>query len=200
MLAPSDIAILVSVMLNILLAGALLQERRHVRTDRLTGLRNKLGLLLELRLKELYRRMWPLDRRTHAAGGAVLYIDLDNFKPVNDRYGHHVGDLLIVEFSKFLKNQVRTGDTLARLHGDEFVVVLEDADHAQAERIARLITRNLEKHVFSVSGHDIKLEATIGVAAAPVSAGGAESNIDLDHLIREADRAMLASKQRQKES
>lgn len=134
--------------------------------------------------------MFDRRKRHNEATGAVLYIDLDKFKPVNDKYGHHVGDVLIVEFSKFLKEHVRSKDTLARLHGDEFVVILEGVDEDEARKIATNIVEHLREHTFKVHGHMIKLEATVGVAIAKN-----DEPFDFDTLIKEADRAMLQSKQ-----
>lgn len=185
----------ISLGINILLLVLFLEQRRVITTDTLTGLLNKVGLF-EARRKYTRRKnsdgFWMFDRRKrhNEATGAVLYIDLDKFKPVNDKYGHHVGDVLIVEFSKFLKEHVRSKDTLARLHGDEFVVILEGVDEDEARKIATNIVEHLREHTFKVHGHMIKLEATVGVAIAKN-----DEPFDFDTLIKEADRAMLQSKQ-----
>ena len=146
MTTTTSIILAVSVGINVLLILLFLEQRRIITTDTLTGLLNKVGLAQRKngRYGRGRRGGWLfLERRhRHVGGGAVLYLDLDKFKPVNDTYGHHVGDLLIVEFSKFLKQQIRTKDTLARLHGDEFVVVLEEVDEAEAQKVAHKIVDN----------------------------------------------------------
>ncbi len=189
-------ALVISLGINILLAFIFLEQRRMITTDMLTGLLNKVGLT-EVRNRRHSKRMngsWFLFERRHKdhpTGGAILYLDLDKFKPVNDQYGHHVGDLLIVEFSKFLKQHMRAKDTLARLHGDEFVIALEDVDEAEAKKVASKIVTSLKNHTFIAHGHEIKLEATIGVAVMKN-----DRLFDLDALIKDADHAMLKSKRR----
>jgi len=198
MTTTTSIILAVSVGINVLLILLFLEQRRIITTDTLTGLLNKVGLAQRKngRYGRGRRGGWLfLERRhRHVGGGAVLYLDLDKFKPVNDTYGHHVGDLLIVEFSKFLKQQIRTKDTLARLHGDEFVVVLEEVDEAEAQKVAHKIVDNLKHHVFKVYHHDIKLEATVGVAYMKHG-----EEFDLDTLIKNADQAMLKSKKGERE-
>lgn len=195
MISSIGILLFVSLAVNILLLLLFLEQRRIITTDTLTGLLNKVGLF-EARKKYTRRKnsggFWTFDRRKihNETSGAVLYIDLDKFKPVNDKYGHHVGDVLIVEFSKFLKEHIRSKDTPARLHGDEFVVVLQDVDEDEAKKIALNIVENLRKHTFNVHGHEIQLEATVGVAVAKNN-----DPFDFDALIKEADQAMSQAKQ-----
>lgn len=189
------IILAISLGLNVLLLILFLEQRRIITTDTLTGLLNKVGLL-EVRRKYARRKnsegFWMFERRKQhdKNSGAVLYIDLDKFKSVNDKYGHHVGDVLIVEFSKFLKEQVRSKDTLARLHGDEFVVILQDVDEVGAKKIASNIVEKLRKYRFNVQGHEIELLATVGVAVPKDN-----TLFDFDALIEEADHAMLKAKQ-----
>lgn len=189
------IVLVLSLGINILLFVLVLEQRRIITTDTLTGLLNKVGLR-ELRRKFARRkkggrfRMFERRKNHTEASGAVLYIDLDKFKPVNDTYGHHVGDVLIVEFSKFLKECIRSKDTLARLHGDEFVVILEDINEDDAKKIAASIVQKLREHTFNVHGHEINLLATVGVAIPKVN-----TPFDFDALIEEADREMLTLKQ-----
>lgn len=188
------VGLVLSLGVNVLLAFIFLEQRRIITTDMLTGLLNKVGLA-EIRNRRHSKRKngsWFLFERRHKdnpQGGAILYLDLDKFKPVNDKYGHHVGDLLIVEFSKFLKQHMRAKDTLARLHGDEFVIVLEDVDEIEAKKVATKIVSNLKAHTFIAHGHKINLEATIGVAVMRH-----DDPFDLDSLIKDADHAMLRAK------
>ena len=120
---------------------------------------------------------------------AVCYLDLDNFKPVNDAYGHATGDRLLIEVAQRLKICVRAGDTVSRLGGDEFVLLLSgledvhECDHA----IRRLITALTQP--FIINNHAITISASIGVTLYP------EDSSDSDTLLRHADQAMYAAKQ-----
>ncbi|UCV11493.1 EAL domain-containing protein [Dechloromonas denitrificans] len=120
---------------------------------------------------------------------AVCYLDLDNFKPVNDAYGHATGDRLLIEVAQRLKICVRAGDTVSRLGGDEFVLLLagledvHECDHAIARIIAALT------QPFIISNHAVTISASIGVTLYP------EDGADSDTLLRHADQAMYAAKQ-----
>jgi diguanylate cyclase (GGDEF)-like protein len=181
---------------------------RHVATSldrgRLeTDLRRVIELQEELRhaamhdpLTELPNRTLFLDRTEHdlhLAGRngqwpAVLYIDLDGFKPVNDTYGHQAGDLLLKVFSQRLHGAVRTADTAARLGGDEFAVLLHGPiDHEGVETALARIRAELDIPVDLGGGRSAKVGASIGVAFS-----GADT--DIDGLIRRADLAMYTAK------
>lgn len=128
---------------------------------------------------------------TRQDGGlAVLLIDLDDFKTINDTLGHAVGDGLLVAVAERLRHCVRPEDTVARLGGDEFAVLLErvrfDAVVEVAERILASLTRPVVAH-----GHKLLIQASIGVAADP-------SGDDPGELLRNADIAMYAAKERGK--
>jgi diguanylate cyclase (GGDEF)-like protein len=121
---------------------------------------------------------------------AVCFLDLDRFKPINDTYGHHVGDEVLIDIAGRLRNAVRAGDTVARLGGDEFAILLEDLDeHADVMRLARRIQEALREPI-QVRGRPIPLRASLGIA---LSEGGAA---DVDALIRDADVAMYSAKKR----
>jgi diguanylate cyclase (GGDEF)-like protein len=183
---------------------------RHVATSldrgRLeTDLRRVIELQEELRhaamhdpLTELPNRTLFLDRTEHdlhLAGRngqwpAVLYIDLDGFKPVNDTYGHQAGDLLLKVFAERLHGCVRTADTPARLGGDEFAVLLHGPiDVAGVETALARIREQLDRPVDLGGGRDAKVGASIGVAFS-------SRETDIDTLIRRADLAMYTAKRR----
>jgi diguanylate cyclase (GGDEF)-like protein len=181
---------------------------RHVATSldrgRLeTDLRRIIELQQELRhaamhdpLTELPNRTLFLDRTEHGlnlAGRngqwpAVLYLDLDGFKPVNDTYGHHAGDLLLKVFAQRLHEAVRTADTAARLGGDEFAVLLHGPiDGPGIEQVLARIRAQLDLPIELGAERTAKVGASIGV-----SFGGPDT--DIDTLIRRADLAMYTAK------
>jgi diguanylate cyclase len=124
------------------------------------------------------------------AGPAVLLIDLDDFKTVNDTLGHTVGDGLLVAVAERLRHCVRPGDTVARLGGDEFAVLLERARSGAVVEVAERILASLARPVLA-HGHKLLIQASIGVAADP-------SGEDAGELLRNADVAMYAAKERGK--
>ncbi len=152
--------------------------------DPLTGLPNRLMLVDHLRLS-----MAQVKRRNEKL--AVIYIDLDGFKEINDKYGHEAGDKFLVEVAKNLRRTLREGDMLARIGGDEFVAVLNDVRNDAADK--RLFKRLL--HVASkpvlIDGKMLRVTASMGVVFYP----DGRKNIDGEQLIRDADRAMYEAKE-----
>ncbi len=129
--------------------------------------------------------------RSRASGRptAVLYLDLDRFKAVNDRYGHAIGDLLLLGVAAKLSESVRAQDTVARLAGDEFAIVLVELNDARdAEHVAaKLLRRCAEPHV--LDGHEVNTSYSIGIAVFPDDAHSG------DALLRAADDAVYAAKE-----
>ena len=160
-----------------------LEERLHYQAfhDYLTDLPNR-QLFMD-RLGQALRRT----RRWHNQV-AVLFMDLDGFKVVNDSLGHEVGDLLLTVVAQRLRRCLRPEDTLARFGGDEFVMLIEAVDDpAQAVRVAERITEELRRP-FIMEGRDLYVIASIGI-----SLGDARTH-DPDDLLREADTAMYRVK------
>ncbi|MHB1291574.1 MAG: diguanylate cyclase domain-containing protein, partial [Sulfuricella sp.] len=119
---------------------------------------------------------------------ALLFIDLDRFKEVNDEFGHAVGDQLLVEVSRRINGCVRSSDTVARLGGDEFTVILANlANTSRIETVARNIT-NVLAQPFHFDGIEASISGSIGIAIYPVDAS------DINELIKKADEAMYAAK------
>ena len=120
---------------------------------------------------------------------AVCFIDLDGFKPINDKYGHETGDRLLVEVGNRLKGMVRTGDTVARLGGDEFVLLLTDIN--EMDEMEDILSRLLLTLAapYNLAGEALRITASIGVTVFPLDGS------DPDMLIRHADQAMYSSKQ-----
>lgn len=151
------------------------------RSDPLTGLPNR------LLLREAFQ---PSVRYATETGRplAVHYLDLDGFKAVNDGFGHPVGDLLLCQVAKRLREVVRSGDTVSRLGGDEFLIIQVGVEHrSEAELLARRIIRELSTP-YVLEGFEMRISVSIGIAMAP------EFGTDLEQLIACADAALYRSK------
>jgi diguanylate cyclase (GGDEF)-like protein len=149
--------------------------------DALTGLPNR--LLLQERLEHATRRA-----RRSRSDLAILFIDLDRFKQVNDEHGHHVGDELLIAVAKRLTSLARPGDTLARVAGDEFVFLCEDMHSAADVEVLAVRVDAAFAEPFALHGSVITVSASVGVAFS--GQGEAVS----EHLVDEADRAMYQAK------
>ncbi|TAN61523.1 diguanylate cyclase [bacterium] len=150
--------------------------------DSLTGLYNSayLDIALDRELKRAARQVTPV---------TVLFLDLDNFKRINDAHDHLTGSRLLVEIAKILLQSVREMDTVVRYGGDEFVVVLPDTGFDKGFKVAERIRATIEfKNFFHDDDLDIRITASIGMAAYPIHAKG---KID---LLRIADKAMYRAK------
>ena len=158
------------------------EMRRLAMHDPLTGLANRTALLegLDAALARGARQ---------GTDTAVIFIDLDGFKAVNDTFGHAGGDSALVAMAERLRSAGRLGDLLARLAGDEFVVVCEDTDDAGAREIAARVMAALHAPVL-IDGVPYPLTASVGVATS-ASASGAEGSL---HLMKAADDAMYEAK------
>lgn len=151
--------------------------------DALTSLPNR--TLLLLRLEQAIGRA-----NRHHGTGAVLFLDLDGFKQVNDRLGHRAGDELLMAVAARLRVRLRIIDTLARLGGDEFVVILEDITGAPAaSSVAEDLIQQLAQPFPLSGGRVVRIGGSVGIALFP-SAGG-----DALQLLEQADHALYAAKQ-----
>lgn len=160
------------------------QRLRHdALHDRLTGLANR-ALLYGL-LEHSMARF----KRQPGSPYAVLFLDLDNFKDVNDAYGHIVGDRLLLEVAARLQRAVRKTDTVARLGGDEFAVLLEGS--CDATQVMRVIARIIDemRRPFSLSTQQVEVTLSIGAALAD------ENYTRVEEPLRDADTAMYRAKQ-----
>ena len=149
--------------------------------DSLTGLFNRYNL--EIRLSQSL-----LTARREQNKLAVLFIDLDRFKVINDTLGHHVGDLLLIEVARRLRECVRESDVVARLGGDEFVVVLNGLDHQEsASAISAKILRTLAQP-YQINGDRLHSSPSIGISIYP------DDGDDAAALMKNADAAMYYAK------
>lgn len=160
------------------------RERHLARTDTLTGLNNRLALNNYLNEKIEKGRIF-----NNSSQLALFFIDLDDFKKVNDSCGHKCGDRVLQLVGKRLKNTVRQDDFVARLSGDEFVIVLNgnityDIKVFIAEKLCEVL-----KQPYEVGEHRLNLSASIGIATYP------QGKETIDSILDKADKALYISKQ-----
>jgi len=156
-------------------------------SDPLTGLANRASLVpsLEQAVQRARRRNAKL---------AVVFLDLDGFKQINDLYGHDAGDALLVDLAGRLRQHLRSSDLIARLGGDEFLVVLEEVqDIAPVEIVAKKLLAEAERP-YAIAGHAATVTASIGISVFPDDA------VDASALMKHADMAMYAAKQAGKDT
>lgn len=148
--------------------------------DNLTNLPNR--SLLEDRLDQMLVK--AARERSHFA---LMFIDLDGFKSINDSLGHHIGDLLLIEVALRFRNVVRAQDTVARLGGDEFVVLIEVGDPEDAAPVADKLI-NIINQPFVIGGHNLGVSASVGIAIFP------DDGRSSHDLLTNADAAMYYTK------
>lgn len=164
-------------------SGAMMQKMsHHAQHDFLTGLPNRM-LLME----RLTQAIGMASR--HCKQIALLFVDLDHFKPVNDSLGHAVGDHLLQEVATEIASCLRTTDTVSRHGGDEFVILLTEIEKKQdaAQVAEKLLARFAAPRM--IDGHELKITLSIGIAVYP------ENGVDANALLRNADTAMYATKE-----
>ncbi len=149
--------------------------------DRLTGLGNRNLFYLELgyEMKQI---------RKHAHPISLLMIDVDNFKQINDKYGHISGDNILKQIAVIFKHNVRTNDSVIRWGGEEFAIILPNTDADGAYRLAERIRVMVEEHNFSCN-HDTLCRVTVSIGVATV-----EEKEEINYLIGLADKALYNAK------
>jgi diguanylate cyclase (GGDEF)-like protein/PAS domain S-box-containing protein len=160
----------------------LTQLERHAFYDSLTGLANR------ALFRDRVQRALSQARRSNVAV-AALFMDIDDFKVVNDTHGHATGDLLLTAIGGRLRSCLRGGDTVSRLGGDEFAILLEESTDIAPVEVAGRIMRALEAP-FRIDGRELHVRASIGVAYA----NGEEGDGATGELLRNADVAMYVAK------
>lgn len=146
--------------------------------DALTQLPNRAGLL---------GRLQSLTRSADAGLTALLFLDLDGFKGINDAFGHDVGDTVLVTIAKRLRKEIRAADTVARLGGDEFVLLVQNLNQAMVGELCQRIIDAVEQPI-AYAGHALRLSVSIGVCA------NAADLIDRSDMLTYADTAMYKAK------
>ncbi len=119
---------------------------------------------------------------------SVLYIDLDDFKQINDTFGHHAGDDVLEQFGQLLRQSMRDDDAVGRLGGDEFLIVLPNTPAASARKLGARIRAVTASHPFLHHGRTLRVHMSVGLASFPDDA------TDKDQLLAAADRAMYTAK------
>ena len=159
-----------------------IEERIHylANYDALTGLPNRYQLMERLKYT-------VSDARRNGEPFAVVFLDLDHFKNINDTLGHSIGDALLVELSKRFNTILRDVDTVSRLGGDEFIIVLPDTDAEGAAKVAQKLLNTVDKSI-RVHHNELIVTASIGISLYPVDGTDAET------LSKNADAAMYRSK------
>jgi diguanylate cyclase (GGDEF)-like protein len=150
--------------------------------DTLTGLPNR--LLLKDRMAQAIAHAERSGRRV-----ALLFVDLDRFKAVNDSYGHPVGDTLLRDAALRLQSCVRESDTISRHGGDEFLVVLNEVQDSQVPAQVAAKIMSVLSQSFHIEGHEASISASVGIAVYP------DDGADFDELLKKADTAMYHAKE-----
>lgn len=158
---------------------------REARTDPLTGLLNRRSFVTDLE-----RRLQRAARLPeNAPGGALIYVDLDNFKPLNDAMGHAAGDIALKRIGALLRDGVRPSDLVGRLGGDEFAAWLDGADERVAAFRAEALHALIERQEPPLGGREFPLSMSIGIAAFKPG-----TNESVASLLERADAAMYTAK------
>jgi diguanylate cyclase (GGDEF)-like protein len=163
-----------------------LQARQQAKTDSLTGIANHRHFH-----ETLDREISRANRRKSVF--TLVLIDIDNFKKVNDNYGHQVGDAVLVDMTRRIMAMIRAGDVLSRYGGEEFGLILPDTDLGGAESLADRILKAIASYPFTFAQREIRYTVSIGLT---VYQGG--DAVSKDRLIAAADRALYNSKEQGK--
>ncbi len=159
-----------------------LQTRFQAKTDNLTGIANHRYFY-----EALEREIARADRKKSSF--ALLLADIDNFKAINDTYGHQTGDAVIVDLAKRVSENIRTGDVAARYGGEEFGVILPESDPAGALALSKRICESISKAPYAGAKQNIPYTASFGLAYYD-----GNSPVSKDELMRSADKALYKSK------
>lgn len=158
----------------------IVQLRKQALHDYLTGLPNR--VLLEDRIQQAL-----VNAKRDSSRFVIIFIDLDGFKPVNDTYGHHIGDHLLIDIGQRLRGAIRAGDTVARIGGDEFVILASIHCSADSSLLLEKIHEVLSAP-FQIGNHYLHVAASIGKSIFP------DDGNALEDLLWKADEAMYSDK------
>jgi diguanylate cyclase (GGDEF)-like protein len=169
------------------LANSFKTMQQRLQTDELTGLANREAFMLRLRHKIELAVQQPRLQRF-----AVLFVDLNHFKHINDRFGHSVGDKVLIEIAQRLRSSMRSHDLVARLSGDEFVILLDHIENIEGLERVRQQIQTVLKEPLAALGKEAMSQTdfggSVGEALFP------DDGSDADSLLRKADRRMYSEK------
>lgn len=172
---PFVIQMVISTICGILIKK--LYQQAH--TDTLTGLRNR---------KYFYTKLSEIKTK---APVSLILIDIDNFKSINDTYGHMAGDQVLQQFAEILQSNTRKNDVIARWGGEEFAIILLQTNIKEAYKIADRIRTIIENHLFSYERITCKITVSIGIASAKEGA-----DVGTEQFIKIADEALYKAKKK----
>jgi diguanylate cyclase (GGDEF)-like protein len=164
----------------------LAELERLADTDALLPVANRRAFM-----RELERSIQHAER--HGTGAAVLYIDLDNLKAINDRYGHHAGDAALLHVSRILRGRIRASDVVARIGGDEFGILLDHLAPLAAEAKAEVLAASVAAQPLDLGGTRVKLGISCGLTTI-------RADDSVNGLLARADHAMYMAKARRQRS
>lgn len=167
---------------NRMLTIALAEMERVAERDMLTPLYNRRYFL-----SALHRRIAAAAEKGERS--ALIYVDINGLKQLNDNFGHAAGDLALIEIARRLSEPMRGGDVLARIGGDEFGILLDNVSSAEARSWARRLKASVEDRVLDYGDHAIELSAAFGVAMV-------DRDRSAEDIIGSADNAMYMAKRR----
>ncbi len=162
------------------LTDELEEKEKEATIDFLTQVANRASFdrALSDMVNDFYRRNYPF---------ALIMIDIDNFKKINDTYGHQAGDYVLQELARVLKSQLRARDIIARYGGEEFAIILPGVTFSQALRVAERLRRSIEKHLFKYKGVQIPVTISLGLAMM-------RDGLDETAIVERADKALYLAK------
>ncbi len=156
------------------------ETKKEASIDFLTQVANRASFdrALSDMINDFYKRNYPF---------ALIMIDIDNFKKINDTYGHQAGDYVLKELARLLKSQLRARDVIARYGGEEFAILLPGVSFSQAIRVAERLRKSVEKHLFKYGEQVIPVTVSVGVAMM-------RDGFDETAIIEKADKALYLAK------
>lgn len=171
--------VIIQIIVNALCGMMIKKLHQQAYTDMLTGLCSR---------RCFYKKLLGMITKSPIA---LVLIDIDNFKSINDIYGHRIGDQVLQETAGILQNNTRRNDIVARWGGEEFAIILPQTEDKEAFKIADRIRKVVEEHNFSCDENTCRLTVSIGIASTK---GGA--SIDVERLFKIADKALYKAKEK----